>query len=321
MNALISIIIPVYKVEDYIHRCVNSLLRQTYKNLEIILVEDGSPDRCGEICDEYATLDNRVKVIHKKNGGLSDARNAGIDICKGDYIAFIDSDDWINDIYIEKLYQLLKQTNSDIAVCNFIRTSIENIKVDILEEQIYEYSNIEALAQFEDEFYVQMVIACGKLYKSNLFKGIRFPVGKLHEDEFTTYKVIFNAKKITLTTMQLYYYWQRECSIMGNGFSLKGGLDAIEAIEERANFLGSIKEILIRDKTLRTVFNKYKTVNDNINLFGTTEDKIKFRGKFIKFKAKLRETNQCVAFKIYYELYYIMPKLTNKILKIYKRVQ
>lgn len=233
MTELISVVIPVYKVELYIHRCVNSILRQTYKNLEIILVDDGSPDRCGEICDEYEKLDERVKVIHKKNGGLSDARNAGIEISHGDYITFIDSDDWINDKYIEKLYQLLKKTNSDISVCNFIRTSTEDIKEVISEKEIYEYSNVDALRQLTDKFCIQMTTAWGKLYKMELFEEIRFPVKRIHEDEFTTYKLIYKANKVTFSTECLYYYWQRSDSIMGSGFNLKARFDYFEALDER----------------------------------------------------------------------------------------
>ncbi|MBD7913312.1 glycosyltransferase family 2 protein [Clostridium cibarium] len=292
MNELISIIIPVYKVEEYLRRCINSVLKQTYKNLEVILVDDGSPDRSGEICDEFAALDNRIKVIHKKNGGLSDARNAGIDICEGEYIAFIDSDDWVHDKYIENLYKLLKKTNSDISVCNFIKTAKDKVDIYISNEEIYEYTKIEALEQFVDKFYVQMVIACGKLYKRNLFREIRFPVGRLHEDEFITYKVIFKAKKIVLTTAQLYYYWQREDSIMGSGFSLKGRLDALDAFEERGNFFDSIKEMELRDKTFRIVFNIYKTINDKINLFEKNEEKMDFKKKFMNFKRVLRKTKQ-----------------------------
>lgn len=317
MNELISVIIPIYKVEDYLKRCVNSLLNQTYRILEIILVDDGSPDRCGEICDEYKALDNRIKVIHKKNGGLSDARNAGIEICKGKYITFVDSDDWVHEMYIENLYKLLIKTDSDMSVCNFIRTSTEDIKVHILAEEIYEYSNIEALEQFLDKFYVQMVIACGKLFKRSLFKEIRFPVGRLHEDEFTTHKLIFNATKIVLTTAQLYYYWQREDSIMGSGFNLQGMLDKIDAMEERGRFFDSIEQIKLRNRTFRNVFYLFKEVNDRDNLFNKVEDEMSFKKKFKKFKQTLRKTNQGIFFWMFYQTYCITPKGANGIFSTY----
>lgn len=118
----ISIVVPIYKVEAFLDRCVASLVNQTYQNLEIILVDDGSPDRCGQICDEWAKKDARIRVIHKENGGLSDARNAGIGIATGKYIAFIDSDDWVSKLYIEKLYQIMQLENGDIAECEIVRT-------------------------------------------------------------------------------------------------------------------------------------------------------------------------------------------------------
>jgi len=169
MSELITIIVPIYKVEEYLRRCVDSILKQTYKNLEVILVNDGSPDGCGAICDEYATLDGRIEVIHKTNGGLSDARNAGIEVAHGSYVSFVDSDDWIHQEYIGKLYDLLRETNSDISVCNFIKTSSDNIELEITTGEIFEFTNHEALEQLTDiKFYDQMVISCGKLYKKKL---------------------------------------------------------------------------------------------------------------------------------------------------------
>lgn len=321
MEDLISIIVPVYKVESYINRCVDSILRQTYIKLEIILVDDGSPDRCGEICDKYAEQDNRIKVVHKKNGGLSDARNVGIDISHGDYISFIDSDDWIHDDYIEKLYQLLKKTDADISVCNFMKTETETFENKITNQKIYEYSNIEAIGQLTDRFYLQMTTSWGKLYKKNLFDDTRFPIGRIHEDEFTTYKTIFKSKKIVLTTAQLYYYWQREDSIMGNSFNLKSRLDVIDAMEERANFLDKIEQTEFRDKTYFKIFNVYTTVEDRIDLFEEIEDKVTFKKNFEEFKAYLRKNNKNILHRIYYEIYNMMPNVVNKTLKIYRSIK
>ena len=158
MKDLVSVIIPVYKVEKYLHRCVESILGQTYKNVEVILVDDGSPDNCGEMCDVFAKRDHRVRVIHKKNGGLSDARNAGIEIAKGKYLSFLDSDDWVHPKYIEKLYYLMMTTKSDIAACKFIRTSSEDILADTSNVEIHEFSNVEALEQLTGEYYVPFIM-------------------------------------------------------------------------------------------------------------------------------------------------------------------
>ena len=192
------------------------------------------------MCDQYRIKDSRIKVIHKENGGLSDARNAGIKLAKGKYITFIDSDDWISNNYIEILYDLLVSKDADISVCNFIRTETEEIEISSLRKKIYEFSNVQALENLCGEFNVQLTVSWGKLYKTELFKEIRFPVGKIHEDEFTTYKVLYKANKIVLTTEPLLYYWQRPDSIMGVGFKLKNKLHAIEALHERAEFFNDI---------------------------------------------------------------------------------
>lgn len=256
MNTLISIIVPVYKVEDLLARCVDSLLVQTYKELEIILVDDGSPDNSGQICEAYAKRDGRVKVIHKVNGGLSDARNAGMPHAHGSYITFLDSDDWVHETYIETLYNLLRSTDADIAACNFLRTSSENVSLPSTTERIFEFSNEEALEQIIafGEFHEQMVVAWGKLYKAELFEGITYPVGRIHEDEFTTYKLIDRAKKVSFTTQALLYYWQREDSIMGTGFKLKNKLDHLEAWRERAAFFHAEGKEAFSDKSYRSLF-------------------------------------------------------------------
>lgn len=319
MNELISIVVPIYKVEDYLHRCVDSILKQTYKDIEIILVNDGSPDRCGEICDIYAQIDNRVKVIHKKNGGLSDARNVGIEKSTGKYITFVDSDDWIHEEYVERLYSLLLKTGSDISICNFIRVSNETDKVTINQETVYEYSNKEALEQFVNRFYVQMTIACGKLFKKNLFENIRFPFGRKHEDEFTTYKLIYEANKVVLTTKELLYYWQREDSIMGTGFNLKSRLDVIDAFKERAEFFEKINLIDLRDISYRRLFIIYLNVFNKYNQKNETIECDNLVVGFKKLKENLRKGNHSIVFKIFFELYYLMPKLTNQLYKVYSK--
>lgn len=319
MSELVSIIVPIYKVEDFLHRCVDSILNQTYKNLEIILVNDGSPDRCGSICEEYARLDNRVKVIHKENGGLSDARNAGIEIAKGQYLSFIDSDDWIHEEYIEILFELLRKSNSEISICNFFMTSTENFQVDNLKIETYRYSNIEALEQmYGNEFYVQMVTAWGKLYKRELFEGISFPIGRIHEDEFTTYKLLYKANKIVLTTAKLLYYWQREDSIMGDRCNIKNKLDQIDALKERVEFFTQLGLEDLCNRTIRRLFFSYRNVFKEKGMFSDKVIKERFYRQFINFRKQLRESKQSPVFKIFYELYYLAPKSLDKLYGIYK---
>ena len=311
MSELISVVVPVYKVEEYLSRCVDSILGQTYCNIEVILVNDGSPDRCAEMCDEYSYKDPRVKVIHKKNGGLSDARNAGIEKAKGDYISFVDSDDWVHCEYIERLYRLLRSKGADIAVCNFMRTSKEDIEINLNGEDVFEFSNIEALQQYSDRLYVPMVVSWGKLYNKQLFEDVRFPVGRIHEDEFTTHKLIFKARKIVFTTLPLLYYWQREDSIMGSGFKLKNKLDAIDALLERSVFFESIGLNDLRDATNKKVFFMYRSILKYLRQERMSKIDRKYHQYFFVLKERLREGNYKFKFKVFYEAYYIAPSLAD----------
>lgn len=231
MQPLVSIIVPVYKVEPYLRRCLDSIVNQTYTNLEIILVEDGSPDDCPQICDEYAARDKRIVVIHKENGGLSDARNAGLDICKGGYISFVDSDDWVDETYIETLLDLSIKENADIAIGENIRTegcskpTKKNITINACHSK-------EALKHLFSQNHIAFTVSWGKLYKKNLFSTLRFPKGKYHEDEFTTYILFYKSKKIVYTSEILYYYYQRADSIV----STRHPWDVLEFLEQRYLF-------------------------------------------------------------------------------------
>lgn len=230
----ISIVVPIYKVEAFLDRCVASLVNQTYQNLEIILVDDGSPDRCGQICDEWAKKDARIRVIHKENGGLSDARNAGIGIATGKYIAFIDSDDWVSKLYIEKLYQIMQLENGDIAECEIVRTAGEEPVIEKKEAHRC-YTPVNALEELiRDGVFHQYV--WNKLYRRSVLEGILFEKGKTNEDEFWTYQVFGRAKKIVKLDIPLYYYYQRPDSIMGTQYSIKR-LDALEAKQQRQQYI------------------------------------------------------------------------------------
>ena len=229
---LISVIVPVYKVEFYLSRCIDSILAQTFTDFELILVDDGSPDNCGKICDDYAQNDNRLQVIHKENGGLSSARNAGIVWVFSNrdslWLTFIDSDDWINPQYLELLLYGATSTNTDICVCEYTRTS------DFSDFENFNNINTQVLTPEElfVNYHVTSVIACCKLYKKSCFENIRYPVGKLHEDEYTTYKILFQKNSISYLEEPLYFYFTNPNSIMNSDWSPKR-LDAITAYEEQ----------------------------------------------------------------------------------------
>lgn len=236
MKDLISIVVPIYKVEKYLERCIKSILEQTYTNLEVILVDDGSPDSCPMICDTYQQLDSRIKVIHKINGGLSDARNAGLEIATGKYIAFIDSDDFINCHFIERLYNLCVNSNTQIAICDFQSVRKEQ-EVQMQQETIKTsmFSSKEMLEKIYGDEHIVAIVAWNKLYQRELFEDIRYPKGKINEDEFTTYKLFSKANKIAFTNEKLYYYFYAEDSIMRKKFHLRR-LDYIEGIEGQMEF-------------------------------------------------------------------------------------
>lgn len=229
---LVSVIVPVYNVEKYLRECVDSVLAQTYKNLEVILVDDGSTDACPQICDEYAKKDNRVCVIHKKNGGLSDARNVGIENASGTYITFVDSDDIIDQNMISFLIKpIAADCDVEMSCCTFreFADGTNPVGADIKcdESEIHSYKELSRKFTW--------IISCAKLYKKSLFENIHFPIGRLHEDEFTTYKLCYEAKKIAWTDSKLYLYRKRAGSIT-NKKTIKNFSDTFDAFCERLHF-------------------------------------------------------------------------------------
>lgn len=222
-NRMVSVIIPVYNVERYLNRCVDSVLNQTYQNLEIILVDDGSPDRCGAICDEYSKRDNRITVIHKKNGGLSDARNAGLDIATGEYLYFVDSDDWIAESAIE---QLIAVFNKDDAIDIVAGCSVDVHERDgTLFETRYSITpgskKVLSKAEAIKDNLLHGWAAWNKLYKLRLFADVRFPVGVINEDEAILLHVLDKIRKVAQIGIPTYYYFLRENSITTSKFSEK----------------------------------------------------------------------------------------------------
>lgn len=254
----ISVIVPVYNVEKYLEKCVDSILSQTFKDFEVILVDDGSKDRCGIICDKYESLDNRVKVIHKTNGGLSSARNSGLEIASGEYVAFVDSDDWIDKSMYKELYNEAKKHNADIVQCKFIKAKDENVSIYNNESNEAEViRNLEALCNLYNEKCIETVVTWNKLYRRYLFNDIVFPNGKIHEDQFTTYKLLYKANKVVLVDKELYYYRQTPNSIMNSDFNMSR-LDFLEALDQRMEFFKKINNEFLYKQTIKTYVNVLK---------------------------------------------------------------
>ncbi len=233
MHDLISVIIPVYKVEKYLCRCVDSVLEQTYTNMEIILVDDGSPDNCPVMCDEYARQDSRVKVIHQENAGLSGARNAGIDMAQGQWLAFVDSDDYLAADFLERLYQACVDTGSSLSVCRW-----EYVRGETIPEhgtgETRVYTGREMLANLYVPDGAYFVVAWNKLYRKELFEDIRYPLGRIHEDEATTYRIYDKVRKAAYVDRSLYGYFVTPVSIT-RGFNPKR-MDWVTAVAERLDF-------------------------------------------------------------------------------------
>ncbi|MBO7519734.1 MAG: glycosyltransferase family 2 protein [Clostridia bacterium] len=210
-DPLISVIIPVYRVEEYLKRCVDSITGQHYENLEIILVDDGSPDRCGEICDKYQKLDGRIKVIHKENGGQSSARNAALDIAKGEYITFADSDDAADPDMISYLYEAIRKSGSQIAICGFckITGSRSENENPFRQDTVLDGEDIINAIITDEKIGSQ---PCGKLFSASLFEGIRFPVGMVYEDIAIMHLVFAKANRIICLKGCKYRYYIREDS-------------------------------------------------------------------------------------------------------------
>lgn len=317
---LISVIVPCYNVEQYLPKCIDSILNQTYKNLEIWLVDDGSPDRCGEICEEYAQKDNRIKVIHKKNGGLSDARNVALDVMTGDYVVCVDSDDYISPTHIEGLYRLIIKYGAQIAInnsCAFLEgtTPLPNLtpRKDIVFDS--------ALNAIETMFYQDLfdTSAWGKMYKSCLFDGIRYPKGLLFEDLPTTYRLFLKSDKVVFNGEQSYFYLMRRNSIEGTAFSprkLESGLSVISLMsKDKIKLLPIIKSYNCR--VVSFAFHLLLQMPYNFKFRKEIEIFIKGlrKGVLVDFKARKATRFACLLSYISFNLVQIVY---NKI-KINKR--
>ena len=264
----IGVIIPVYNVEPYLHRCLDSILAQTYKNIQVILVDDGSTDHSGAICDAYAAKDERIVVLHQQNQGQSAARNAGLDYLFAstdcEYINFVDSDDWLHPQMLEILFQALQEHQVNMSICGFQRTSGEEVEVP---------SDFPITTWKPEDFYVQhganVTVVWGILYKKSCFITMRYPVGKIHEDEFVTYKILFSCEEIAFVDAPFYAYFQNPTGTMLSPWT-PNRLAAIDALFEQIAFFENNHYEQAR---LRAVKRMLQTIVDNLVLAKGVEDK------------------------------------------------
>ena len=322
--AKISVIVPVYKVEAYLKRCVDSILGQTYSDFELILVDDGSPDNCPQICDEYAEKDSRVRVIHQQNGGLSAARNAGIDWMfrnsDSEWFSFIDSDDYVHPRYLEVLLNAAESTGCDVSIGNYIEFSGDSV---VPEENIAVPQKIET-EKFFIEKNVNAIIACGKLYRRKCFEEIRYPLGKLHEDEFTTYKILFQKENISFIETPLYFYYQNPESITRKWTPRR--LDAVQAIYEQIVYFNKNRFVKAYEWScfhyIENIAGKLQNIGKQLEKDEIVlRKKLRFALKTYKHEAGVSfKTHQWIYWNAYpeYRLYFRIKNKLQKIIKLLK---
>lgn len=306
MKNSISIIVPIYKVEDYLDRCVRSLVAQTYRNIEIILVDDGSPDKCPQKCDEWAAKDCRITVIHKENGGLSDARNAGIKRARGDYLMFVDSDDYIELDSCEKFIGIANKTQADIIVGNALQeTSQGDVHMNRTNlKEGYLYSNTEyiKLAIRAREWYAP---ACFSLYKRNMYKEkhLEYKKGLLHEDMEMLPKVFFAAQTVSFLNKEFYHYVNRDDSIMGSSSKEKNGKHLMKIYAEWKQLFDDVEDTELRNLLYGFLVKCYLHSVRELKMV----DEIRVDGvnkKFIfKYGLDIKEKIKAVLFNIFPKLY------------------
>lgn len=318
---LISIIIPIYNVEEYLEDCIESVIQQTYKNLEIILVDDGSTDNCLNICNKYKKKDNRIKIIHKENAGLSDARNVGIEFSTGQYIAFVDSDDFIEIDMYEILYQDLKDNRADIIGCDYyIYNTLKFSKSDIITKEKKIMSTEEALIEMS-KLRGFGVIACNKLYKRQIFDEIRFPIGKTSEDWFIMYKILDKAKKIVYNPIAKYYYRQRADSITKsnkiNWMGLEAATEVLEFSKRKypnavvsARFAYINANLEIYNQMLKNKYNRKQRQEFASNIKGEKKGVLRMQG--VRLYKKLQIICICY-FRVLYDFIIKIKLKTRKV--------
>ena len=284
----ISVIVPVYKVEKYINKCVDSILAQTFTDFELWLVDDGSPDNCGTICDEYAQKDARIKVIHKKNGGLSDARNAALNLMNGKYVFFVDSDDWISEDALEIMYSALVRTSAKVATGNII-----SVSEDGAQQSLYSPTQEETVLH-GDEMLTTLLRpnACNRLYDAELFCTLRYPVGRLYEDVFTYHKILTQIDRMVLVGRNTYYYLVRGGSIMNSEYSIKF-TDIVDAVYDRALWLDSINQKKLADETRLFVYSQVAVAYAHLNRNDRTHMKRLREIKAIYDECYVKLINSC----------------------------
>lgn len=310
---VVSVIVPVYKVERYIRNCLDSLKNQTFRNWEAILVDDGSPDRSGEICEEYAASDARIRVFHKENGGLSSARNFALQYANGEYAFFLDSDDFLQTDAIYYLYYLAKETNAGIVQCDFVRGNANRFPKITKEVKVNKYDNHTVFTRFAAK-----IITCGKLYRRDVIGEIRFPEGLINEDDFTTWKFYYNSPITVVSSNPLYYYTINANSIMAKQ-AKHPNLYYFNAYRERISFFK------IRNEQDLEAVSRIQWMKSLVMLYAnpqlSSQEKLEIKSLFKENynSVSLKTVKLPLKLQLVFLTFPVMPMLTSKLVKrLYK---
>ena len=324
MGDLVSVIIPIYNVEKYLQRCIESICNQSYQNTEIILVDDGSTDQSLKLCNEFANKDNRILLIHKANGGLSDARNVGMEHAHGKYIMFVDSDDYVHKDMIKEMYKKITSDASDMVICGYKVVDEEG-----KEKRGIKYIENNEIIEDEEEYWQKAydsstffyIVAWNKLYKKNIFEGLHYSVGKLHEDEYIIHSLVSRCKKISCIKNKLYYYVQREDSITGKAYTIKR-MDIIDALLLRSMYFIDKEYYELALRTMRLCMGSLNTAYKSLDLSSSIVRK-EYKKNLSRFKKVYKDIKKknnisitvvrlnlfCINDKIYYLLCDIFNKI------------
>lgn len=310
MKEKISVIVPVYNVDNYLEKCIESIVGQTYTNIEIILVDDGSTDMSGMICDKWKKKDSRIKVIHKKNGGLSDARNAGISAATGAFFSFVDSDDYLELNALEHMLAILIVSNSQISMCNMMRFFEDGSQRPF-------YIPAEQKEKWDgDKRFLSLCqpSVCNKLFKAELFENIRFPLGKYYEDTYVYHELLYKAKSIALTGETGYWYLSRKESILGSVEYTDRYFDFIEAVYNRAKFLVKKKVQPYGNEACLSLYAAMSNAEKNIVLNDANREEYlkarKYYGEVYSYIRRIREVSMKKKLRLFVLRYF--PKLHSK---------
>lgn len=319
---MISVIVPVYNVEKYIDKCIESILCQTWKDFELILVNDGSTDASGEICSQFAKKDRRIRVFEQQNKGLSGARNTGTKQAKGEYLTYIDSDDFIHPEYLEVLYKTAVDNQTEVAACAY-QNCLEGEGFGWKKEKVEQptiCTGREAVFRIVRDNSRQMIVAWGKIYHADLKEMLIYPEGKVHEDEFVTYKVLYAAEKVSIVDRPLYAYVQRKESIINTSYSKKR-LHKLYALNEAIKFFEAQRDVELRDIALKRYLLNIQIAWYRVHKHMKEQEKLlqelckewqkeyQNSGKIILKKCSIVDVISIVAFKISPRLYSLFAEI------------